>query len=108
VLNQGVDMKTDAMLANELLKVIEQRKALDKRESELKELFKTRMGAMGCDTLSLGGVQVSLVLKSRTGLDGKALIAAFGEAVISQYEKITEYKQVDVKREDAACEKVAA
>jgi hypothetical protein len=101
-------MKTDTMLAKELLNVMDQRKALDKREAELKDLFETRMGTMGCDTLSLGGVLVSLILKARTGLDGKALIAAFGEEVISQYEKTTEYVQVDVKQEDAACEKLAA
>ena len=90
-------MKTDAILAAELLKAIEQRKQFERRESELKDYFKTKMGNMNLDTISVGGILVSLVEKSRSGLDRKALVAAFGEDVINQYEKQTQYTQVDVK-----------
>jgi hypothetical protein len=105
---KGSKMKTDAMLAQELLQVIELRKQLDKRESDLKELFKVKMGNIGTDTLAIGGVVVSLIEKSRLNLDKKALVAAFGEEIVSQLEKVTEYTQVDVKAQDAAVGKRAA
>ena len=101
-------MKTDAQFAKELLEVIDQRKRLDKRETELKDLFRVKMNNMGLDTLSLGGVLVSLVLKSRASLDKKALVVVYGKETISKYEKTTEYVQVDVKAQDAAIKKEAA
>lgn len=94
---KGDKVKNDALLAIELAKVIEVRRELDKREAELKDLFKVRMSNLGVDTISIGGVLISLVPKSRTSLDRKALVVAFGESVVSQYEKITEYVQVDIK-----------
>lgn len=90
-------MKTDAMLATELLTAIEQRKQSEKRESALKDYFKTKLGNMNLDTISFGGVLISLIGKSRSGLDRKALVAVFGEDTINQYEKVTQYTQVDVK-----------
>ena len=101
-------MKTDAKLAQELNQIIQDRKSLDQRETELKEFFKTRMSNLGTDTLSVGGILVSMVAKSRSGLDAKALTIALGEEKIAEFQKVTEYVQVDVKLEDAACEKVAA
>lgn len=98
----------EAQLAKELIEVIEQRKRLDKRESDLKDLFKIKMTNQGINTLTLGNVLVSLVQKSRTALDKKALVTAYGEEVISQFEKATEYIQVDVKDESVTYSKKAA
>ncbi|MGE4130135.1 MAG: hypothetical protein AB7F86_00775 [Bdellovibrionales bacterium] len=98
----------DAQLAKELIEVIEQRKRLDKRESDLKDLFKIKMTNQGINTLTLGNVLVSLVQKSRTALDKKALVTAYGEEVVSQFEKVTEYIQVDVKDESVTDSKKAA
>ncbi|OQW54951.1 MAG: hypothetical protein A4S09_17355 [Proteobacteria bacterium SG_bin7] len=98
----------DAQLAKELIAVIEQRKRLDKRESDLKDLFKIKMTNQGINTLTLGNVLVSLVQKSRTALDKKALVTAYGEEVIGQFEKVTEFIQVDVKDESVTDSKKAA
>lgn len=100
-------MKTDAQLAKELIEVIEQRKRLDKREADLKDLFKVKMTNQGINTLTLGKVLVSLVQKSRTALDKKALVTAYGEETISQFEKTTDYIQVDVKDEVTESKKAA-
>ena len=99
---------TDSKLAQELNQIIQDRKALEKREDQLKQFFKTRMSAMGTDTLSVGGILVSMVAKSRSSLDAKALTVALGEEKIAEFQKVTEYIQIDVKREDAACAKFAA
>lgn len=101
-------MKTDAQLAKELIEVIEQRKRLDKREADLKDLFKVKMTSQGINTLTLGKVLVSLVQKSRTALDKKALVTAYGEEKISQFEKVTEYVQVDIKDESVTDSKKVA
>jgi hypothetical protein len=101
-------MKTDAQLAKELLEVIEQRKSLDKRESDLKDLFKTKLNSQGINTLSVGGILISLVSKERSNLDKKALVAAFGEEMIQGFEKIAKYTQVDVKSEQILKSKKAA
>lgn len=101
-------MKTDAQLAKELLEVIEQRKTLDKRESDLKDLFKTKLSGQGINTLSVGGILISLVSKERTNLDKKALVAAFGEEMVQGFEKVAKYVQVDVKSEQVIKSKKAA
>lgn len=89
--------KTDAALALELLEVIEARRKIEKWESVLKEFFKTKMASLGVDTISAGGVLISLVEKSRSSLDRKALVAALGEDGVRIFEKETQYLQVDVK-----------
>jgi hypothetical protein len=66
-------------------------------ESELKDYFKIKLANMNLDTILVGGILISLVEKSRCGLDRKALVAAFGEDVVNQYENVTQYVQVDVK-----------
>jgi hypothetical protein len=101
-------MKTDAQLAQELLEVIEQRKSLDKRESDLKDLFKTKLNSQGINTLSVGGILISLVSKERSNLDKKALVAAFGEETVQGFERIAKYIQVDVKSEQIIKSKKAA
>ncbi len=101
-------MKSDSHLAIELLQVIEDRRALDKRESDLKEMFKLKMGHLGIDTLSLGGVLISLIQKSRTSLDRKSLVVALGKDTVAQFERTTEYTQVDVKEIESSISKIAA
>lgn len=90
-------MKNLVKQAVELSLIIEQRKTAEKREKELKELFKTKMSEKNLDTLTIGGVLISLVEKSRTGLDRSALVAKFGEIAVSKCETQTDFIQVDVK-----------
>lgn len=101
-------MKTDALLAQELIQVIQDRKALDKRETDLKDFFKMQMNKISTDTLSVGGVLVSLVLRQGTSLNSKALTIALGEDKVGEFIKTTEYARVDVKKEDTAFVKLAA
>jgi len=101
-------MKNDAMLAVELLEVIEARRKLDRREEELKGYFRTRLTNLNVDTVTVGGVLISLVEKSRSSLDRKALTASFGEDVIKRFERLTQYLQLDVKQINSAIGKRAA
>lgn len=101
-------MKNDAQLALELLETIESRRRLEKREADLKSLFKIRMNNLSIDTITVGGVLISLQSKTRTSLDRKSLAAAFSEQIISKFEKISEYQQVDVKAVNAGSNKKAA
>ena len=90
-------MKNDANLALELVEVVEQRRNLDRREDELKNYFRTRLTGLNLDTVTVGGVLISLTEKCRTSLDRKALEVAFGVDVLTRFEKITPYVQLDVK-----------
>lgn len=101
-------MKSDALIANELLEVIEQRRQLDRREEELKSYFRTRLKGLNVDTVTIGGILISLVEKSRSSLDRKALEVAFTYEVISRYEKITTYTQVDIKQANVGTQRKAA
>jgi hypothetical protein len=80
--------------AKDLLNTIRTRRELEKKESELKEFFKTKNtdGFIDAD-----GVLVTFTDKKRTSLDRKALEAKFGKDVIAQFEVTTEYTQIDVK-----------
>lgn len=84
-------------LAQELLSVIEQRKALEKRESELKTYFKDELGNKP-DLLEAGNVVIMLIEKARTSLDKEGLTNKFGIAVISEFEKTTTYLETQVKK----------
>lgn len=89
--------KSDAELAIELKAVIDQRRVIEKREEELKSYFKTKLTNLGNDTASLGGVLISLVSKSRTDIDKKAITAQMGADFLKQFEVKTSYIQVDVR-----------
>jgi hypothetical protein len=80
--------------AKELLNAIRMRRELEKKETELKDFFKSKNtdGFIDAD-----GVLLTFTNKTRTGLDRKALEAKFGKDVIAQFETSTEYTQVDVK-----------
>jgi hypothetical protein len=89
--------KSDAALAIELKAVIDQRRVIEEREEELKRYFKTKLGNLGQDTANLGGILISLVPKSRTDIDKKAISAQMGADFLKQFETKTQYVQVDVK-----------
>ena len=89
--------KSDASLALELKEMIDQRRAIEKREQELKSYFKTKLTNLGHDTATIGGILISLITKSRTDIDRKAIAAQFGADFLKSYERKTAYMQVDVK-----------
>lgn len=89
--------KSDAILAIELHAVIQERRAIEKREQELKSFFKTKLTNLGHDTAVIGGVLISLVAKSRTDIDRKAIAAQLGADFLRRFETKTEYVQIDVK-----------
>ena len=89
--------KSDAQLALELKETIDRRREIEKREDELKSYFKTKLGSLGQDTASVGGILISLTSKSRTDIDKKAIAAQMGADWLKQFEKKTNYTQVDVK-----------
>lgn len=95
---KALKLKTDIELAQELLKVISNRKDIEKREKELKAYFRTQFESLGIDTATIGKVLISLVSKTRTGLDQKAMVAKLGKEFVSQFESKTPYVQVDVKK----------
>ena len=101
-------MKNNALIANELVEVIELRRQLERKEQELKNYFKTHLSNLNIDTVTVGGVLISLVEKNRSSLDRKALDVAFGNEVISRYEKVTQYVQVDVKLIQSGTQRKAA
>ena len=100
--------KSDAELALELKEVIDQRRAIEKREDQLKSYFKTKLASLGQDTANLGGVLISLVEKSRTGIDQKAISAQMGADFLKRFEVKTAYVQVDVKEIASRLLKMAA
>lgn len=91
-------IKSDATLALELHEIILERRSLDKRETELKGYFKTRLANLGINTVTIAGVLISLVDRERRDLDRKAIEAQFGPDLVKQFEKVTRFTQVDVKQ----------
>lgn len=100
--------KSDALLANELKDLIEQRKVIVKREQELKSYFKTKLINLGHDTATIGGILISLIDKVRKDIDRKAISAQYGADFLKQFETKTKYVQVDVKEVAASLLKKAA
>jgi hypothetical protein len=100
--------RSDAELAIELKAVIDQRRAIEKREEELKSYFKTKLGNLGHDIANLGGVLISLVSKSRTDIDKKAIAGQMGADFLKRFEVKSRYIQVDVKEIAANLLKKAA
>lgn len=81
--------------AKELYKLAEERKAIEKREAELKEFFK---GLLTKGVIEADEYAVVIEECERTGLDRPALEAEFGAAKIKKFEKVTEYTKVTVKK----------
>lgn len=86
--------KTLIIKADRLFALIQTRIALEKEEAELKEFFKVEIKD---GLLEAGDVIIMLETKERVGLDKKSLEAEMGAEFIRQFEKKTEYVQVNVK-----------
>lgn len=81
--------------AEELSAVIESRKALEKRERELKDLFKVelgdeKVGRVGNYVIMITDCQTSTIHRDR-------LIADMGLEWVHNYTQITKYKKVTIQ-----------
>lgn len=81
--------------AIELSHVIAERKALEKRETELKDLFKSLSDGEPC--IKCGDVLIIFSLCEREVLDRKSLEAHFGQEAIANFIKVTQYTKTEVK-----------
>jgi hypothetical protein len=79
--------------ANELYQVIQQRKALEKAESELKDFFKEKITD---GVLDAGAVKILIQKRERTTLDAKALEKELGPK-LEKFQRVTEYTQMTVE-----------
>lgn len=79
-----------------LMQVIDRRKAFEKEEKELKDFFKTHLEEAQESSLLAGKILILISEKERTSLDRDALTKVMGED-IRKFEKVTTYKQVDIK-----------
>lgn len=80
--------------AKELAQIIETRRALEKREAELKEWAKqeARDGV-----LQAGDVVILVELRTRCQIDREKMIQELGASWTREFETVTQYKQVTVK-----------
>ena len=79
--------------AQKLLEIIELRRELEKKEKELKTFFKTMLEsevAIDCN-----GILVTVEERTRKSLDKKELSKI---VEIEKFEKVTTYKQLNVKK----------
>ncbi len=81
--------------AIELSHIIAERKIIEKRESELKDLFKGL--ADGDSAIKCGDVLIVFSQCERESLDRKALEAHFGKEAVAEFVKVTEYVKTEVK-----------
>lgn len=92
-------MKTQAkekiLKAKELVEIIEIRKILEKRETELKEWAKHEAVD---GVLQAGDVVILVELRTRSQIDREKLIEQLGHARAREFETVTQYKQVTVKK----------
>ena len=87
------DEKTIAMAAS-LKRAIRTRQRAEKRERELKEIFRARLGLQDAE-LRAGPNRVVSKLCSRMILDSDLLTVALGD--LSNYEKKSEYTEISVE-----------
>ena len=87
--------ESDKEKAQELFKIIEQRKRLEKAESELKEYFKAICD--GESALKAGDVLIIFTECERAMLDRKLLEAELGMDRVKEFEKVTTYIKTEVK-----------
>lgn len=84
--------------AEELLNILENIKQLKIREEELKAEFKNDIGQ---GLLEAGNVIILIEQKQRSSIDREKLEAKLGiDRVKNEFEKVTEYLQVNVKRKN--------
>jgi uncharacterized protein (UPF0335 family) len=82
-------------LVMRLNQVIEQRKALEKQEKDLKSQVKEVMGMNA--TLEAGDFMVFVEDRTRSDLDKAALAQDFGTEVLAKYMKSSHYEILTVK-----------
>lgn len=81
--------------AERLSELIELRKEIEREEKILKDFFKSEIDVSSF--LEAGNVIISLEQCKRTGIDKNLLIEKLGDKY-KQFETVTEYQQVNVKR----------
>lgn len=86
--------KSNIELAENLFKVIEARKELEKRETELKEQVKELMGDESI--LEAGSIFISFDERSRTDLDKKKMQQDLGLELLKQFEKTSTFRVMQV------------
>lgn len=82
--------------AKELAKLIEQRKANEKREKELKAYFIEKNGG-AAGFIRAGDLMICIVEGETSSLDRKSLEATFGADKIAPFVKVTPYLKTEVK-----------
>ena len=82
--------------AIELYELTEQRRAIEKREKELKEFFKEEIGEGGA--LNAGPIIILLENCQRTSLDKKQLVIELGAERVKKFERVTYFKKFTLKR----------
>lgn len=80
--------------AERLHALIQARLEIEKEEAELKEFFKADIKD---GLLEAGSVIITLETKERTSLDKKSLIEQMGADFVKNFEKVSEYIQINVK-----------
>lgn len=88
--------ETEIKYAAELFKLVQERKDLEKRESELKMYFKTKYPTE--NALKLADIVVNLTEKERTNIDKTAIQLFLGIDKFKSFEVVSTYVQVDVRK----------
>lgn len=83
-------------LVKRLDQIIEERKALEKEEAELKSELKSIMGTE--NQLRINGCMVIIEQCYRSILDGEALKLKFGRKVIERFTKVITYDRLTIKK----------
>lgn len=89
--------KSQALIseAQELFETIQMRQLLEKKEAELKKKFKAQITD---GVLIAADIVISIEDKFRTSLDREAMEISLGLDTVKQFEKVTQYQQVNVKK----------
>jgi predicted phage-related endonuclease len=95
--NMNLRSKKDTDLAAELYEINNQRKELEKREKEIKEYFKEKMGDE--QTAIAGNYVLLLKVSVRNDLDKDALAKVVD---LNDYKKPTSYKQFFISLKNAS------
>ena len=90
-----VRSQADIELANELAKLVESRRELEKREKELKEYFKAK--ADGAGEMKVGNVLFLFTEKCRENIDKSKVMSLLGSKFKEVVSTVT-YIQTDVRK----------
>lgn len=80
----------------ELAEIVEQRRELAKKEKQLKAQLDVALENE--EAMKAGQWLVTATEKTRSSLDRKALEAEYGADEITRFEKVTTYRQIDLKK----------